>query len=211
MNNTKIITFVAALSWLFWLRVPYEQFPVAWAIDIAAVLSLAWIISGLGRESFTGQVPRQPSRGTPRSLIGAVEDWNQTLQLDANSAAAYTNRGDARYVLGDFEGALEDYTQALRINPSLATAHVKRGAARGEMGDMQGALEDYNLALKLNPSYSVAYVRRGAARLELGDVQGAMEDYDRALKLKPQDAAARIHRGTIHAGIGMQAVSSTPV
>ncbi|MEH2338157.1 tetratricopeptide repeat protein [Nostoc sp.] len=112
-------------------------------------------------------------------------------------ADAYSNRGLARYKLGDNQGAIDDYNQALKINPDYALAYSYRGLARYKLGDKQGAIDDCNQALRINPNDAVAYGNRGNAHSDLGDKQGAIDDYNQALRINPNDAVAYINGLTI--------------
>jgi tetratricopeptide (TPR) repeat protein len=43
---------------------------------------------------------------------GAIEDYNQALQINPNYAKAYYLRGVARALSGDKKGAIEDFQKA---------------------------------------------------------------------------------------------------
>ncbi|HEY9614583.1 tetratricopeptide repeat protein [Allocoleopsis sp.] len=85
----------------------------------------------------------------------AIADLTQTLQLKPNYVAAYYNRGNAKYDLGDEPGAFQDYNQAQAIapapdiDPNDEHGYYGRGLARSRMGDNQGALEDLHKAATL--------------------------------------------------------------
>lgn len=53
-------------------------------------------------------------------LEGALEDYNDAIRLDPNSAATFLSRGLARKEKGDLEGALRDFDQAVRIDRDYA-------------------------------------------------------------------------------------------
>ncbi len=77
------------------------------------------------------------------------------MQINPNFVAAYYNRGNSRYDLGDETGAFEDYNQARLIEPDHdidandKDGYYGRGLARFRMGDNQGALEDLHKAATL--------------------------------------------------------------
>ena len=85
----------------------------------------------------------------------AIADLTQALQINPNFVAAYYNRGNTRYELGDETGAFEDYNQARLIEPDNDIdandehGYYGRGLARSRMGDNQGALEDLHKAATL--------------------------------------------------------------
>jgi len=80
---------------------------------------------------------------------GALAAYNQVLQIDANDADAYVNRGIARFQLGDRHGAIDDFNQALSLNPSDAEAYNQRGGVYLIMGDKHKAKADFQHAAKI--------------------------------------------------------------
>ncbi|MDX2096155.1 MAG: tetratricopeptide repeat protein, partial [Leptolyngbyaceae cyanobacterium bins.59] len=129
---------------------------------------------------------------------GAVDDYNQVLQVNPDDDIAYNNRGVAHYELGQKDSALADFAQALQINPMNAVAHANRGFTAAELGDREGALEDYSRAIQINPEFVTAYLYRGVVHTRLGDKQGAITDYTQAIGLKPDLAMAYFYRGLAH-------------
>ncbi|MBD2770708.1 tetratricopeptide repeat protein, partial [Iningainema sp. BLCCT55] len=88
---------------------------------------------------------------------GALESFDQAVELNPNYAINYFARGIVRNDLGDKKGAIEDYNQALRLNPNYDQAYGNRGNARRDLGNKKGAIEDYNQVLRLNPNDALAY------------------------------------------------------
>jgi tetratricopeptide (TPR) repeat protein len=82
-------------------------------------------------------------------LKGAIDDFNQAIQINPNIALAYINRGNARSQLENVKEAMEDYNQALRLNPNLAQGYLNRGLTRRESGDEKGATADLQRASEL--------------------------------------------------------------
>ncbi|QFS42579.1 serine/threonine-protein kinase [Nostoc sphaeroides] len=129
---------------------------------------------------------------------GAVEDFNQAIELDPKNALAYNKRGDAYYRLGDYEQAQADSSQAILLNPQDANAYFDRGFALSELGKYKEAIADYTQAIKLNSQDAYAYYGRGLARTKLKDNKGAIGDFNKAIALKPQYTEAYLQRGIIH-------------
>ena len=73
-------------------------------------------------------------------FAGARSNFDKVRALDPLAAAAYANRGLARYQLRDYEGAIADYDRALAINPRLSMAYNNRGIARYTMKDSTALL-----------------------------------------------------------------------
>ncbi|MCY3690401.1 MAG: tetratricopeptide repeat protein, partial [Chloroflexi bacterium] len=57
----------------------------------------------------------------------AVRVLTRALELDAFSAPAYYQRGNARDDMGDGDGALDDYATAIGLNPDYIKEHYNRG------------------------------------------------------------------------------------
>ncbi|MDJ0505142.1 MAG: tetratricopeptide repeat protein, partial [Nostocales cyanobacterium LE14-WE12] len=117
---------------------------------------------------------------------GAIDDYNQALNIDPNYALAYNGRGNARYDLGDKQGAIDDYNQALNIDPNYAHAYNGRGCVRYNLGDIKGAIDDYNQALNIDPNYIHAYNNRVIALSDLQYKQGAINNSQKTLTVAPK-------------------------
>ncbi|MFN6481410.1 MULTISPECIES: tetratricopeptide repeat protein [unclassified Nostoc] len=128
---------------------------------------------------------------------GAIEDFNQAIELDPQNALAYNRRGDAYYRLGDYEQAQADSSQAILLNPQDANAYFDRGFAFSELGKYKEAIADYTQAIKLNSKDAYAYYGRGLARAQSKDNKGAIEDFSKAIALKPQYTEAYLQRGIL--------------
>ncbi|RUR83517.1 tetratricopeptide repeat protein [Chlorogloeopsis fritschii PCC 9212] len=119
--------------------------------------------------------------------IGAIRDFNRVLLLAPNHHEAYYERGNAYFILGNYEEAIKDFTHAICFNPQSVIAYKKRGLVRSELGEYQGAIEDFNQALQISPRDAEIYNHRGNARSQLGDRQGVMEDYQKAAELLAEE------------------------
>jgi tetratricopeptide (TPR) repeat protein len=128
---------------------------------------------------------------------GAVEDFNQAIQLDPQNALAYNKRGDAYYRLGDYEQAQADSSQAILLNPEDANAYYDRGFALYELGKYKEAIADYTQTIKLNAQNAYAYYGRGLARTQVKDNKGALADFSKAIAIKPEYTEAYLQRGIL--------------
>ena len=70
------------------------------------------------------QALRFSRQGDPQQ---ALEGWDRVLELAPDDAAAWSNRGNVRLVLGDTEGAIADQTKAIELAPEEADPHLNRG------------------------------------------------------------------------------------
>jgi serine/threonine protein kinase len=137
--------------------------------------------------------------------LKAMEDCNHALQIKTNFAQAYqayTNRGIARFSLGDSTGAIADYTQAINLNPKHALAYNSRGDVREKIGDKKGAIADFTMAIKVEPKFAAAYLNRCLTRSNTGDHKGAIADCTYAIKLNPNQVQAYLNRSLVNFRLG---------
>ena len=82
---------------------------------------------------------------------GALDDYNQALQLNRRYCKALVLRGLLRQRhFRHFEAALEDFDSALRANPGYIAAYINRAVVKSEhMGDTDGALKDLDTVLQV--------------------------------------------------------------
>jgi tetratricopeptide (TPR) repeat protein len=141
------------------------------------------------------------------------------------------NRGDSKYIKGDFAGAIADFTKMIEINPKSDRAYHYRGAAKTQYrkppveipvsnpiidtngnrvstaigissGDYEGAIADYSQAIALNPKNSLYYDNRARAYNHQGRYKEAIADYSQAIKLRPKDADLYLRRAYTYANMG---------
>ena len=79
-------------------------------------------------------------------LEGAIEDFDQAIEIDPRYFEAYINRG-ALYC-----DQLHDYDRAIEINPLYPEAYTNRGNIRRSRGDLPGAITDFEKALEVAPA-----------------------------------------------------------
>ncbi|MFB2878872.1 tetratricopeptide repeat protein [Floridanema aerugineum] len=132
-----------------------------------------------------------------RDKQGAIENFNQAIQLNPKYAQAYYERADARFHLADYKGSLEDATQAIQLNPNYAEAYKRRCGVEANLKNYQAAIEDCTQAIKINPVYGEAYVNRASTYYAMGEHQKSMEDATQAIRLNSQDTLAYIVRGLV--------------
>ena len=121
-----------------------------------------------------------------RDFQGAIEDFNQALQLNPNLTEVYYYRGRTHAALGDYQRAIEDFQKAAALfieQGKHADAYVSQGNACFVNGDTQKAIEKYTKAIQINPNYTTAYRNRGIAHHKLEDNYRAIEDLQKAAKL----------------------------
>ncbi|MEO0376703.1 MAG: tetratricopeptide repeat protein [Cyanobacteria bacterium P01_A01_bin.17] len=149
-------------------------------------------------------INRANKRAVNGDVDGAIDDFNEAIQLNPAKATAYFNRGFLHNTVGRFEQAILDFSEAIQLLPDYDEAYFQRGIGRAQSNDLQGAVDDFSQALQINSLCVKAYYRRAEALAELGDPQGALADYSQAILNVPRDANAYYRRGLFLAGLGEQ-------
>jgi tetratricopeptide (TPR) repeat protein len=129
---------------------------------------------------------RQSCCGAFRNRGGlnrALADLNRAVELDAEQAPIYANRGLVYQLRDEPENAVADFNRALELDPNNAVFLLNRGTVYLSMKDKDHALADYDRAIELNPSHAAGYNSRGSLYLSEGDIDRALFDYDRAIEL----------------------------
>jgi tetratricopeptide (TPR) repeat protein len=112
----------------------------------------------------------------------AIADFTQAIELDADFAAAYSNRCLVYLQLGDYTKAADDCTTSLQLNPDNTEAYLNRGLAYYRLGNYQSAISEYAQVIEHDSNDFRAYYNRGLARFELKDYERAIADYNQALR-----------------------------
>ena len=93
-------------------------------------------------------------------IMGAIKDLNEVIIIRPHYAAAYLNRGLARFELNDYASALRDYDQSIRFDATNALAFNNRGIVKHKLEDYASAIMDYDMAIQLViTSYSIHYTK----------------------------------------------------
>ncbi len=100
------------------------------------------------------------------------------------TAETYFERGNAKYVIDDYEGAIADFTKAIEINPNYAKAYFDRGNSKLSLNDYSGAVEDYEKAVEIEPD-NLAYISQcGEVKLNLlNDYTGAIYYFNKLISI----------------------------
>ena len=121
----------------------------------------------------------------------SLERWNQYLEKFPNDAAALSNRGNVKLVVGDPKGAIKDQNNAIALDDKELDPYINRGIAEESLGLWLKAKEDYSYVISIdNNNFSAMY---NLANVEgsLNNWGNARELYDNAAKTNPGFAMAR--------------------
>ncbi len=131
-----------------------------------------------------------------KDYLEAIETFSGLLRQHPDSAAAYYNRGAARYHARiDLDKAINDLTTALRLEPNQYKAYRMRGLARAQQGDWAGLRDDCSLALRFHPTSAELHNLRGTACYRLKDYDAALASFEDAVRLDASRHESFYNRG----------------
>ncbi len=130
----------------------------------------------------------------PRS---AINNFDQAIQADSQSAPAYYHRGVVRSQLQEHESAIADFDQAIVLNPQFSLAHAARGEALRQFKRSDEAIAALDQALKLDPTLAAARLSQGMIWLERGDSKQAESAFNDVLMIDPESIKALTERSKI--------------
>ncbi len=105
---------------------------------LLVLLGLLWLVQPVEADQGV-TVPDLSDRDLFERALAASRDgaaaqalslWDRYLERQPQDAAAWSNRGNVRLVLGDPEAAIADQTQALALEPEAIDPHLNRSGGR---------------------------------------------------------------------------------
>lgn len=139
----------------------------------------------------------------------AIEDYNEAIRLNPNSASAFNNRGIVYEKKRQYDRAIEDYKKSIGLDPNDADTFYNRGGAYYRKSDYDNAIADYDRAIagfdptKYPASYKRDYFKdRANAYSAKGDYGRGIADYSEAIRLDPDYARAYYNRSEAKRKIG---------
>ena len=109
------------------------------------------------------------------------EPLSQWQRRNPIQAWAWFNRGQLKYMDGDYAEAITAFNQAIRLNSKIANYYNSRGLAKYSNGDYKGAIEDYEKAIGLIPDFLSPYEGLANAYIDQGDKKHRSGNYDAAV------------------------------
>ncbi len=114
----------------------------------------------------------------------ALADYNESLAIAPQYAAALSNRCWALAVVDRNTEALVDCNESLRLRPGNDGTHNNRCLANFRLGNLDAAFEDCQIAIDANATRSQAVFLRGLIKFRRGDIAGANADIAAAKKTR---------------------------
>lgn len=82
----------------------------------------------------------------------ALADYDKAVELKADDAIAFLNRGKTHYNLKAFDKAGADYDKSIELDPKGSKAFYNRGVLYERLGNLEKAIADYQKAVDLDGS-----------------------------------------------------------
>ncbi len=120
-------------------------------------------------------------------LPEAIEQFQESIRLNANYFEAHNNLGAALNEIGQSQAAIPQFLEALRLKPHSAEAHNNLGLAFANTNRLPEALEEYERALQLWRDYPDAHFNLSLALRSMGRPQEAAAQCLETLRLTPND------------------------
>ena len=148
--------------------------------------------------AYDGYFLRGIAKYNLNDLVGAEEDFTNTIRVNPVYTQAYQYRAVARTMLGNYDDALKDFAEALAIRPDNESIYFSRGVTYFMNHQFDKAVEDFDYFIRKKPYVVDAYVNRGASYLQMKDTTAAFNDYNKAVEINRYDPSGFLRRGIIY-------------
>jgi tetratricopeptide (TPR) repeat protein len=135
----------------------------------------------------------------------AAREYENQVQMQPQSAKAWSNLGVTRALAGDCHEALPALERARTLDPKLFTPWLFSGSCELTQHHDAKALRELETASLLNPQDANAWFLRSQAAGNLNKLDESLEAAVRALALDPGNAAAYYVAGQAGLGLAAQA------
>ena len=112
----------------------------------------------------------------------AILEYTKAIEIDSLYQIAFSQRGNAKYLLKDFRGAILDFSKSIELKKDYLDFYF-RGKCYFLLNKLDDALSDFNKAIELNEKHALAYYNRGLVRIELNDLEKGCLDLSKAGEL----------------------------
>jgi tetratricopeptide (TPR) repeat protein len=123
-------------------------------------------------------------------LEESTEKYSKAIELDADNASYYNNRGKSYTAMKSTQLAFQDFNKALSLNPTNAQILHNRGIAYMLEEDFDTAHLDFDLAIELNPQSSEFHFSKGQAYFFQQQFENAKPCYLKCLEIDQNNIPA---------------------
>ncbi|MAN49204.1 MAG: hypothetical protein CMD04_00070 [Flavobacteriales bacterium] len=121
----------------------------------------------------------------------ALQEWNNYLMLYPDDAAALSNRGNVKLVIGDIKGSIADQDKAIGLSPTQVDPYINRGIAEEALGLWSEAKKDYLFVISQDSQNFSALYNYANVEGSLSNWEKARDLFSKAANYNPGFAMAR--------------------
>ncbi|MDD5729518.1 MAG: tetratricopeptide repeat protein [Candidatus Omnitrophica bacterium] len=112
------------------------------------------------------------------NLDQAIAYSTEALKTMNASYEAYSLRGQAYHLKGNYGPAFSDFNKAVELDPANALLYKSRGDCFYDANQFDNAISDYSKAIEIDPSFGQAFYSRAEAKYYKGNIDAAILDYN---------------------------------
>jgi tetratricopeptide (TPR) repeat protein len=121
----------------------------------------------------------------------ALADFNKTLELQNDYAAANEEMGTIYFSKGELRKSYDEYSKAIALSPEVPRFYFNRANALKQDHQVKRAIADYCKAIQLDATSPEFFNNRGLLYLENNETQKAVTDFSSAVDLDPNYTIAK--------------------
>ena len=165
----------------------FESYNYADATDLISVL-----LEKINPKNIEALMLKGEINERQRKFPEGIADFSSVIELDAQFAGAFFNRGICYAQNQEFELAKQDMLRGMEIDSNQKWVGLNNIAffISFKNKDYEGAINLLNEAIRLQPKMAYAYNNRGYAKMKLNDLKGAWEDIKKSIELDKENAYA---------------------
>src|SRR5262245_49772183 len=117
----------------------------------------------------------------------AAAAFQRSINLDASSAEAYNNLGEALGELKQYRQALENFQQAIGLDGRFLKARFNMAVTYDRLGQFKYAEFVYRIIIRDNPNFALAYDGLAVSLSKSGRATEAIPVHQKAISLDAKD------------------------
>jgi tetratricopeptide (TPR) repeat protein len=117
----------------------------------------------------------------------AAKSFRASLSLDATSAEAQNNLGEALGELKQYQSALGAFQQAVSLDGTYVKARYNMGVTYEKLGQLKYAEFVYRIVIRDYPDFALAYDSLAVTLSKSGRARAALPFHQKAINLNPND------------------------
>src|SRR3954464_13849956 len=117
----------------------------------------------------------------------AARSFRGAISLDAGSAEAQNNLGEALGELRQYKAALAAFQQAVALDNQYVKARYNMGVTYDRLGQLKYAEFVYRILIRDHPDFPLAYASLAVALSKSGRPREAVPFHQKAISISPKD------------------------